>query len=470
MADDRRRSRGGDAPMGIDRVPPHNLDAEQSLLGAMFLSAEAAGTGIESVKAEDFYRQAHSRIFTAVEHLFARGEPIDVVTVADRLEANGELEQVGGKTYLLEVLNTVPVAANVAKYAAIVKRTALLRHLIEAASAIATIAYEGPDDVTEVIDDAERRIFEVTNQRVSSNFKPISLLLEENWKSIEELSERQEHVTGVPTGFVDLDKLLAGLHRGDLIILAARPSVGKTAFALNMAVNAAMKAAKEGEERTTVAVFSLEMSSEQLVQRLLSSEARVDSQAMRTGRFAESDWPKMFDAMGRLGKCDLHVDDTAAMSIMEVRAKARRLFHGKKAGLLIIDYLQLMQPQRSRTENRQVEIAEISRGLKILAKELAIPIVALSQLSRAVEQRADKRPLLSDLRESGAIEQDADVVMFIHRDTYHRSDDFADDDAKMPPKGEAEIIVAKHRNGPTGSCNLIFLDQFTRFIDVTRNI
>ena len=469
MADDRRRSRGGDAPSGIDRVPPHNLDAEQSLLGAMLLSAEAAGTGVESVKGEDFYRAAHARIFGAVEHLFARGEPIDVVTVADRLEANGELEQVGGKTYLLEVLNTVPVAANVAKYAAIVKRTALLRHLIEAASAIATIAYEGPDDVTEVIDDAERRIFEVTNQRVSSNFKPIAQLLEDNWVTIEELSKRQEHITGVPTGFADLDKLLAGLHRGDLIIVAARPSVGKTAFALNMAVNAAIKVPESGD-RTTVAVFSLEMSSEQLVQRLLSSEARVDSQAMRTGRFADSDWPKMFEAMGRLGKCDLHVDDTPGMSIMEVRAKARRLFHGKKAGLLIIDYLQLMQPQRARTDNRQVEIAEISRGLKILAKELSIPIVALSQLSRAVEQRADKRPMLSDLRESGAIEQDADVVMFIHRDTYHRADDFGDDESKMPPKGEAEIIVAKHRNGPTGSCNLIFLDQYTRFIDVTRNI
>jgi replicative DNA helicase len=469
MADDRHRTRGGDAPSGIDRVPPHNLDAEQSLLGAMFLSAEAAGTGIEAVKAEDFYRQAHARVFSAVEHLFARGEPVDVVTVADRLEASGELEQVGGKTYLLEILNTVPVAANVAKYASIVKRTALLRHLIEAASAIATIAYEGPDDVTEVIDDAERRIFEVTNQRVSSNFKPIAQLLEENWTTIEELSKRQEHITGVPTGFADLDKILAGLHRGDLIIVAARPSVGKTAFALNIAVNAAAKVAESGE-RTTVAVFSLEMSSEQLVQRVLASEARVDSQAMRTGRFADSDWPKMFEAMGRLAKCDLHVDDTPGMSIMEVRAKARRLFHGKKAGLLIIDYLQLMQPQRARTENRQVEIAEISRGLKILAKELSIPIVALSQLSRAVEQRADKRPMLSDLRESGAIEQDADVVMFIHRDTYHRSDEFGDDDAKMPPKGEAEIIVSKHRNGPTGSCNLIFLEQFTRFIDVTRNI
>ena len=470
MADDRRRSRGGDAPSGIDRVPPHNLDAEQSLLGAMFLSSEAAGTGIEQVKATDFYRQAHARIFMAIEHLFSRGEPIDVVTVADRLEASGELEQVGGKTYLLEILNTVPMAANVAKYASIVKRTALLRHLIEAATDIATIAYEGPDDVTEVIDDAERRIFEVTNQRVSSNFKPISLLLEENWITIEELSKQQAHITGIPSGFADLDKLLAGLHRGDLIILAARPSVGKTAFALNMAVNAAIKVSDAGV-RTTVAVFSLEMSSEQLVQRVLASEARVDSQAMRTGRFADSDWPKMFEAMGRLGKCDLHVDDTPAMSIMEVRAKARRLFHGKKAGLLIIDYLQLMQPQRSRSENRQVEIAEISRGLKILAKELSIPIVALSQLSRAIEQRADKRPLLSDLRESGAIEQDADVVMFIHRDTYHRSDDFGgDDEAKMPPKGEAEIIVAKHRNGPTGSCNLIFLDQFTRFIDVTHNI
>jgi replicative DNA helicase len=443
----------------VDAVPPHNLDAEKSLLGAMMLSADAAGTGLGMVKPDDFYRQAHARVYQAVEHLFSRGEPVDVVTVAARLEATSELEQVGGKSYLLDIVNTVPLAGNVGQYATIVKRTSMLRRLIHAATHIAALGYEAPDDVDEVVEEAEKLIFEVTNERVETAFRPIDELLTEGWHKLEELYQRQEHLTGVTSGYPSLDKVLAGLHRGDLIILAARPSVGKTALALNIAVNAA-------QAGVTVGMFSLEMSAEQLVMRILSSESRVDSQRLRTGRLSDGDWKPLMDAMGRLDQVDLHVDDTAGMSVLELRAKARRLLRGKPNGLIIVDYLQLMQPGRTRTENRQVEIAEISRGLKILAKELDVPVVALSQLSRAVEQRADKRPILSDLRESGSIEQDSDVVMFIHRDTYGRAGEAEDEsDSKMPPKGVAEVIVAKHRNGPTDTVRLVFHESFMRFVE-----
>lgn len=460
-------ARKGDpgASWGADRVPPHDLDAEKSLLGAMMLSADATATGLSKIKVDDLYRQAHQRIFQAIAALFAKGEPCDVVTVASRLEATGELEQVGGKTYLLDIVNTVPLAGNVGQYAEIVKRHSMLRRLILAATHIAALGYEGPDDIDEVVERCEKEIFDVTNERVETTFRPIEDLLAEGWKKLEELYERQEHLTGVPTGWADLDRVLAGLHRGDLIILAARPSVGKTAFALNLAVNAA----KQG---VAVGVFSLEMSSEQLVMRILSSESRVDGQKLRTGRLSDSDWKPLMDAMGRLDTADLHVDDTPALSIMELRAKARRMFRGKRNGLVIVDYLQLMQPQARRSENRQVEIAEISRGLKILAKELDLPVLALSQLSRAVESRADKRPMLSDLRESGAIEQDADVVMFIHRDAYKR-DESAYDEGRSSghagrelPKGLAEIIIAKHRNGPTDTVRLVYHEPYMRFAPV----
>ncbi|MDO8963600.1 MAG: replicative DNA helicase [Coriobacteriia bacterium] len=461
MADDSvRRSSSGPA-YGADRVPPHNLDAEKSLLGAMLLSTDATATGLEKIRDEDFYRPAHQRIHLAIGHLFSRGEACDVVTIAARLEATGELEQVGGKAYLLDIVNTVPLAGNVVQYADIVKRMSMLRRLITAATHIAAIGYEAPDDIDEVIENAEREIFAVTNERVETTFRPIDDLLAEGWKKLEELYERQEHLTGVTTGWPDLDKVLAGLHRGDLIIVAARPAVGKTAFALNLAVNAAQEGARVG-------VFSLEMAAEQLVMRILASESRIDGQKMRTGRLSDADWPPLMAALGRLDSCDLHVDDTPALSIMELRAKARRMFRGGKDGLIIVDYLQLMQPGQRRSENRQVEIAEISRGLKILAKELSVPVIALSQLSRAVEQRSDKRPMLSDLRESGAIEQDADVVMFIHRDTYKRDDPAAEEDrdkGRVPPRGLAEIIIAKHRNGPTDTVSLIYHEPFMRFVN-----
>ncbi len=443
-----------------DRVPPHNLEAEQALIGSMFLSREATESALSLVRPEDFYRPAHNRIYAAIEHLYNANVPIDHLSVADRLESMGVLDQVGGKTYLLDVTGIVPTAANAQRYAEIVQRTAMLRALIGAATKIVSMGYEAPDDLQQVVEESEKLIFDVTNKRISSNFRPINELLGASFKQLEELFENQEHITGVPTGFEDLDRLLAGLHKGDLIILAARPAVGKTALALNMAVNAA----KAG---TTVAVFSLEMAAEQLIQRILCSEARINSQDVRTGYVKDPDWGKIHRTMGQLAELDFFVDDTPSISILEIKAKARRLMRDRPKGLIIVDYLQLMQPQGRRSENRQTEIAEISRGLKILAKELSVPVVALSQLSRAVEQRAGKRPQLSDLRESGAIEQDADVVMFIDRNTDPRGaeDDDGNAEDRRPQRGTADVIVAKHRNGPVGTVPLVFMERFTKFLN-----
>ena len=442
-----------------ERLQPQNLEAEQALLGAMLLSTEVVEGALAKVKRQDFYRPSHGKIFSAMNDLQTRSIPVDHLSVADRLEALDELEAVGGKPYLLELSGAVPTTANWESYADIVTRMSMLRQLITAATQIVAMGYDAPDDLGQVVEDAERLIFEVTNKRVSSNFRLINELLKISFSQLEELFERKEHVTGVPTGFKEVDKLLAGLHAGDLIILAARPSVGKTALALNMAVNAA----KAG---TSVAVFSLEMSSEQLVQRVLCAEARINLQDVRTGYLKDADWHAVHTAMGKLAGLDFWVDDTPSISILEVRAKARRQLQNKEKGLIIVDYLQLMQPQNRRSENRQVEIAEISRGLKILAKELGVPVVALSQLSRAVEQRAGKKPMLSDLRESGAIEQDADVVMFIDRNTMPGPDE----DEGRPQKGIAELIVAKHRNGPLDTIPLVFMERFTKFVDLTKKV
>ena len=441
---------------GLDRVQPHNLEAEQAVLGSMFLSAEAVEGALAALQPEDFMRPAHARIFSAMLDLYNRSVPIDHLSVADRLESTGELEAAGGKPYLLDVTGVPPTAANWTRYAEIVKRTATLRQLIAAGTDIVALGYDAPDDLDEVVGDAEKIIFDVTNKRVQSNFKFINELLKISFKELEELAENKQHITGVPTGFKELDKLLAGLHKGDLCILAARPSVGKTALALNIAVNAA----KSG---TAVAIFSLEMGAEQLVQRVLCAEARINLQDVRTGYVKDADWYAIHTAMGKLANLEFYVDDTPSISILELRAKARRQLRDKPKGLIVVDYLQLMQPQGRRSENRQTEIAEISRGLKILGKELGVPVLALSQLSRAVEQRAGKRPQLSDLRESGAIEQDADVVMFIDRNT----DTHNDEEEGRPQKGTAEIIVAKHRNGPTGQVSLVFMERFTKFVDFT---
>jgi replicative DNA helicase len=456
MADDARtsvESRRG------DRVPPHNLEAEQAVLGSMLLSSEAVEGALNVLSADDFYRPAHARIFAAMGDLYQRSVPVDHLSISDRLDSTGEIEAAGGKPYLLDLSGAVPTTANWPRYADIVKRMSTLRQLIGAVTQIVAMGFDAPDDMGKVVEDAERMIFEVTNKRVSSNFREMSELLKVSFAQLEEMFERKENVTGVPSGFNDLDRLLAGMHAGDLIILAARPSVGKTALALNIAVNAA----KEG---ASVAIFSLEMSSEQLVQRVLCSEARIGLQEVRTGNLKSDSWHAVHLAMGKLAGLDFWVDDTPSISILEVRAKARRQLRDKPKGLIIVDYLQLMQPQNRRSESRQVDIAEISRGLKILAKELKVPIVALSQLSRAVEQRAGKRPQLSDLRESGAIEQDADVVMFIDRNTNPGDDD---EDGR-PARGTAEIIVAKHRNGPLGKVDLVFLDQYTKFTEPARHV
>jgi replicative DNA helicase len=449
-----------------ERVPPHNFDAEQALIGSMFLSVEAVESSVGIVQPDDFYRPAHTKVFGAMQHLYSRGEPVDAVTVADRLEATGELEEVGGRPYLLTLANVVPTAANAPQYAEIVKRTSTLRELINAATQIAALGYSGPDDLGEVIERAEKLIFDVTNKRIAENFRELKSLLMEGFERIEDLYANRDGMTGVPTKFADLDRILAGLHRSDFIVLAARPSVGKTAFALNIAANAA-------REDFPVAVFSLEMSGEQLVQRLLCSEGQINSSRLRSGHLNDNDWTKIMQALGRLNDLPIHVDDTPAISILEIRAKARRLFRDKSTGLIIVDYLQLMQPQNRRSENRQVEIADISRGLKVLAKELDVPVMALSQLSRKVEERTDKRPVLSDLRESGAIEQDADVVMFLHRNTNPKApvgdwDLYADARADDQPRDKTEVIVAKHRNGPTGVAPLKFFEEYTLFRSVSR--
>ncbi len=438
------------------RVLPHNLEAEQALLGAMLLSSDVTESALGAVIEEDFSRPAHSVIFKAMSDLYSRSVPIDHLSVADRLETTDMLESAGGKAYLIDLSGSVPTTANWARYAEIVKRTSMLRQLIRAATDIEAMGYDAPDDLDAVVEEAERRIFQVTNTRVASNFREINELLKISFAQLEELFERKEHVTGVPTGFEHLDKLLAGMHAGDLLILAARPSVGKTAFALNVAVNAAKKG-------TSVAIFSLEMGAEQLIQRVLCSEARISLQDVRTGYLKDSDWHAIHNAMGKLANLEFWVDDTPSISILEVRAKARRQLRNKEKGLIIVDYLQLMQPQNRRTENRQVEIAEISRGLKILAKELKVPVIALSQLSREVEKRAGKRPQLSDLRESGAIEQDADVVMFLDRNTDPRGEE----EEGRPARGTAEIIVAKHRNGPLDNIPLVFMERFTKFTSFT---
>ncbi len=442
----------------LEKLPPHNLEAEQSLLGAMLISPDVIPEVVEMVNAESFYTEGHQNIFRAVVELYARGEPADPITVAELLKSKGQLEAAGGKPYIHTLISIVPSAANAAYYARIVERNSALRSLIRAASEIAALGYEGPEDVEAAIDRAESLIFAIANRRMSERFVPIKDLLAEGFSSVEHLYENKEHVTGFASGFQDLDALTAGFHPGDLVIIAARPSMGKTALALNIATHI-------GLQNVPVAIFSLEMSREQLAQRMMCSEGKIDSHRLRTGRLRDEDWTKLSSAIGRLAEAPIYIDDTPSIGILEVRAKSRRLFSRHRPGVIIVDYLQLMQSYR-RVESRQQEIAEISRGLKILAKELSVPVVALSQLSRAVEQRGkNAKPQLSDLRESGAIEQDADLVLFIHRNIYA---DPSDPDA-AEERGTAELILAKHRNGPTGVVKLAFMEQYTRFASLARS-
>lgn len=431
-------------------LPPQSVEVEQSIISAILLDNETLFEVLDILRPEDFYKSAHQKIFAAISELFTKNEPCDLVTLAEILKNRGELEQVGGATYLASLVDTVPVAVNAAHYARIIYNKACLRRLIEKANAIVKKCYEGQEDVDEVIDFAESSIFEISEHKINPAFFAISDIIDKNIATIEERQVNKALVTGVPTGYSRLDTMTSGFQPSDLIILAARPSMGKTSLALNIARNAAVDA------NTAVALFSLEMSKEQLSMRMLCSEARIDSSRLRSGFFNLDDWGRLTDAGSILSDAPIFIDDSASISAIEIRAKARRLKMDKNIGLVIIDYLQLMKGRAS-AERRDLEISEISRSLKGLAKELDIPVLALSQLNRKLEERSDKRPMLSDLRESGALEQDADVVAFIYRDEVYNKD------KNNPNRGKAELILAKQRNGPVGTVHLAFLNTYTRF-------
>jgi replicative DNA helicase len=434
-------------------VPPHNLDAEASLLGAMLLSKDAIGAAAErAVTPSDFYKSSHQHIHDAIQSLNVAGEPVDVVTVSDKLQRAGFLETVGGIDYLLELQNSTPAVSSADRYARIVRETSMLRRLILAASEIAELGYSQPDNIEQALDRAESSIFEVAQNQVSDTMVRLNDLMPETMDRLSEIMENGNPITGVPTGFVDLDALLSGLQPGTLNIIGARPAMGKSALAMGMAVNVATTTNKP------VLFFSLEMGRAELSQRILSSEARVDSAKLRTGRLNEEDWRRIGRAIGRLS-IPLFIDDNSAVTVMEIRAKARRIAakHGDLA-MIVIDYLQLMGGNAS-AENRQLEVSEISRNLKILARDFKVPVVALSQLSRGIETRTDKRPTLSDLRESGALEQDADVVMFLYRPSVN------DDDPQR--KADANLQIAKHRAGALDDIRLVFLANYTRFDNFT---
>ncbi len=435
------------------RLPPQNVEAEQCVLGSILLDNSALNRILDMVTPQDFYKREHQLIFTTMLDLYEKNHPIDLVTLSDVLTHREELEAVGGVNYLMELAEVVPSSAHVQHYARIVKEKAVLRHLIRASNDILTLCYEGSQEVEDLLDEAERLIFSVSEMKTQRDFVDSKILLKEAIKSLEELSRKKKSVTGIPTGFQELDRLTAGFQPSDLIIIAARPSMGKTALALNIAQHVAIKEGK------SVAIFSLEMSREQLALRMLSSLAKVPSHKLRTGILSANDWKKVIRAANKLSDAPIFVDDTPALSVLEIRAKARRLMSEKGLNLIVIDYLQLMRG-RSKTESRQQEISEISRSLKGLAKELNVPVLALSQLSRAVESRQDKKPQLSDLRESGAIEQDGDLILFIYRPEVYKPE-------KPEYRGIAEIIVGKQRNGPTGTFKLTFLKEYTTFEEYT---
>lgn len=439
-----------DIDTSLHKVPPQNLEAEQSVLGGILIDNQALNSVLEILKADDFYSDAHRKIFMAILDLSEKGRPSDLITLSDVLRDRKQIDAVGGLSYLASLADNVPSAANISYYSKIVKEKAILRSLIGTATDILTKSYSAGSDVDTLLDEAEHAIFEISENKIKPSFSPLKELIKDSFRTIERLYEKKEIITGVPTGFEMLDEKTSGLQKSDLVVVAGRPSMGKTALALNIAQYAAIEA------NIPVAVFSLEMSKEQLAFRMLSSEARVDSQRLRRGFPGETDWPKLTTAAGRLAEAPIFIDDTAAITVLEMKAKARRLRAERGLGLVVVDYLQLMRSLGSR-DSREQEISEISRSLKALAKELAIPVVALSQLNRQVEQRTNRRPQMADLRESGAIEQDADVIIFLYRDeVYNRAED-------NPEKGIAEIIIGKQRNGPVGTVKLSFLEKFTRF-------
>ena len=437
-----------------ERVPPQNIEAEQSVLGAMLIKKEAITQAQELLRPDDFYREAHRIVFETMLELAGDNEAVDLVTLTEALRKKEMLEKVGGISFITALANYVPTAANIVYHAQIVKEKSELRHLIDAATEIASAAYEATDDVKDIMDDAEKKILAVAANQTGGAFEPIRNIVIDTVGRVETLYENQGGLTGISTGFRDLDRDTSGLQKSDLILVAARPSMGKTAFTLNIATYAALHG-------HTVAFFSLEMSKEQLVQRMLCSEGGIDSQRLRTGQLEDADWDRLINTADRVSKASIYIDDTAGINVMDLRSKARRLKAEHGLDLIVIDYLQLMQGRaRSNSDNRQQEISEISRSLKALARELDVPVVALSQLSRSVESRTVKKPMLSDLRESGSLEQDADIVMFLYREDYY--------DQETERKNITEVIIAKHRNGPIGTIELFFQKEFTKFRDLSR--
>jgi replicative DNA helicase len=438
--------------LALDRLPPQNIEAEQSILGAVLLENDALLKALEVLSTEDFYRESHRKLFNAMIELFEKNEAIDLITVTDALKRKNELDDVGGATYLSSLASQVPTAANIRYHAKIVKEKALLRGLLRSATEIAARVYESTMEADEMVDYAERTIFDISDRRTKTAFVSLKEVIKSSFELIEHLYDKKEAITGVPSGFADIDELTTGFQPGDLIVVGGRPSMGKTALGLNIAQHVALQL------REPVAIFSLEMSKEQLAMRMLCAEAMVDSNSVRKGFIKKEDWHKLTSAAGRLAEAPIFIDDSSGTSVLEMRAKARRLKmeHHGGLGLVVVDYLQLMRGRGS-FERREQEISEISRSLKGLAKELKVPVIALSQLNRGVESRTDKRPSLADLRESGAIEQDADVIIFLYRDEVYHKD-------TPQNKGQAEVIIAKQRNGPTSTIHLTFLSSCTRFV------
>ena len=441
--------------MELGKIPPNDVDAEQAVIGSMLTDKDAVISAIEVLKEEDFYREDNKTIYSAILNLYNRSEPIDIITLKSELTAMGMFDKIGGFEYIVGLPEKVPTTANVGKYINIVKEKSELRRLIKTANEIIEQGYDPTENIDDIMNNAEKKIFNIMQDKDQKGYSPIKDVLVDTFTELEQLYNQKQHITGVPTGFIDLDYKTAGLHNSDLVLIAARPAMGKSAFALNVATNAAVKA------KVPVVLFSLEMSKEQMVNRILCSEAMVDSNKVRTGKIDDEDWIKLANTMGELSEAPIYIDDTPGISINEIRAKCRKLKLEKNIGLVVIDYLQLVQGSSKRAQgSREQEISEISRSLKILAKEINVPVIALSQLSRAPEQRPDHRPMLSDLRESGAIEQDADIVMFLYRDDYYNED--------SEDKGLAEVILAKHRAGSTGTVKLVWLGNYTKFANMER--
>lgn len=441
--------------LSLEKISPQNLEAEMAVLGSMLMDEDAISVAVESLDSSFFYKDTHKKIFAAITNLYSANKAVDLITLTDELKASGSLDEIGGPSYLTGLVNSVPTAANIAHYVSIVKEKSILRTLINNATRIVSLCYESEGNINEVIDDAERLVFEISDKKAHGiSYLHLKEIIKESIETIDRLYQKKEHVTGIPTGFIDFDIKTAGLQASDLIVIAGRPSMGKSALALGIAEYAGVV------EKVPLAIFSLEMSKEQLVQRMLCAHARVDAHKVRTGYLEPADWPRLTAAAGKLSEAPIFIDDTPAISVMELRAKARRLKAHHDIQLIILDYLQLMRGSSINSDNRQQEISDISRSLKALARELSIPVVAISQLSRAVESRTDRRPQLSDLRESGAIEQDADVVVLILREEYY---------SPTPEnQGIAEVIIAKQRNGPVGSLKMAFIKEYTRFENIAR--